>query len=840
MAGVPFLYINLTAFCLYVLFLAAFLAAKKSPEIRSFIVVLFGFAIWSGASVLMRLEVWPGLNFWFYVSLLALFSEGWLCYYFVLSYAHDHRPKQTIFWTVGMIIILVLSALGFFLKPPTPEVTENGKIFRYEMTWTIAIPYIYLMAQVVGIVLVLHRLIRRVSSNMPGLKSIIFGCIVIGVGNIIQILPGNTFPWDQVTGILFAIALAHGLGKKRMFTMTLLINRRVLTLFSLIISIILLASFIEPLRALLLMVFPYDENTLTLILVLVFSVFMMFFYTIVDRLTSVLFNLKNQQEMLISSFSDKVSKSLNTKEITQELLTAVQAGVTVDRIFIMLKDSEAYTVRADSTQLGGKVFRIMLDSPMITALKNSEGYFIMEEFRTTSMYRSLWDEEKAQMLAADISCVIAMNDGDDIAGLIMLTGKEKRNSFTGSEINYLTTLSSVASIAVKNAALYEQMYREARIDSLTGVGNYRAFVESITEKYRIYGNECLALIDIDIDDFKLYNQLYGTLEGDLTLKRVAEIISTCVNGSGEVFRTSGKIFSILLPLYDGKKAHDLTEVIRREILAINNTEQRKEYKNLTISAGICVAPSTASSVRELIDNADLAVFTAKTSGKDRIFIRQREASINLGLRDRVRGVLQRKDDGFEQNLSIISALTAAIDAKDHYTCQHSSNVAEYAALLAAASGLGDDEVRMVYHAGLLHDIGKISIPEAILGKQAALTDEEFDIMKGHVNGSIEMIRHLPAMDYMIPAVVGHHERWDGRGYPRGIGGEAIPVTARCLALADTFDAITTDRPYRKGLSIDYAVEQIEKNIGKQFDPVLAQTFIGLIKDEVILLNTSLL
>lgn len=840
MAGVPFLYINLTAFCLYVLFLAAFLAAKKSPEIRSFIVVMFGFALWSGASVLMRLEVWPGLNFWFYVSLLALFGEGWLCYSFVLSYAHEHRPKQTIFWTIGMLVILVLSACGLFLKPPVPEITEQGKIFRYSMTWTVAIPYVYLMAQVVAIVLVLRRLIRRVSSSMPGLKSIIFGCVVIGVGNIMQILPGNIFPWDQVTGILFAIALAYGLNKKRLFTMTLLINRRVLTLVSLIISILLLASFIEPLRSLLAKIFPYDENTLTLILVLIFSVFMLLFYTLIDRLTSVLYNLKNQQELLISSFSDKVTKSLNTSEITRELLSAVQAGIAVDRIFIMLKDSEAYTVRADSAELGGKVFRITTDSPLITALKNSDGYFIMEEFRATSMYRSLWDEEKTQLLAADISCVVAMNDGEDIAGLIMLTSKEKRSSFTGSEINYLTTLSSVASIAVKNAALYEQMYREARIDSLTGVGNYRAFMESIAEKFRDYGSECLALIDIDIDDFKLYNQLYGTIEGDMTLKRVAEIISTCVNGSGEVFRTSGKIFSILLPLYDGKKAQDLTEVIRREILAINNSEQRKGYKNLTISAGICVSPSAASSVRELIDNADLAVFTAKSAGKDRIFIRQCEGSVNLGLRDRVRSIIQRKDDGFEQNLSIISALTAAIDAKDHYTCQHSNNVAEYAALLAAASGLGDNEVRMVYHAGLLHDIGKISIPEAILGKQAALTDEEFDIMKGHVNGSIEMIRHLPAMDYMIPAVVGHHERWDGRGYPRGIGGEEIPITARCLALADTFDAITTDRPYRKGLSIDYAVEQIERNIGKQFDPVLAETFIGLIKDEVILLNTSLL
>ncbi len=121
----------------------------------------------------------------------------------------------------------------------------------------------------------------------------------------------------------------------------------------------------------------------------------------------------------------------------------------------------------------------------------------------------------------------------------------------------------------------------------------------------------------------------------------------------------------------------------------------------------------------------------------------------------------------------------------------SGNVARYAAILAVAAGLNDDQVRNIYAAGLLHDIGKISVPEKILNKTGRLEDDEYQIMKDHVNNSIEMIRHLPEMDYLIPGVLCHHERWDGKGYPRGIAGEEIPISARCLAIADVFDAMIT-------------------------------------------------
>lgn len=170
-----------------------------------------------------------------------------------------------------------------------------------------------------------------------------------------------------------------------------------------------------------------------------------------------------------------------------------------------------------------------------------------------------------------------------------------------------------------------------------------------------------------------------------------------------------------------------------------------------------------------------------------------------------------------------------IDAKDHYTYAHSQNVARYSSIVALAAGLSDEQVSMIYEAGLLHDIGKISVPESILLKTGRLDEKEYGIIRTHVNNSIEMIRHLPNMDYLVPYVVSHHERWDGKGYPRGLAGEEIPLPARCLAVADAFDAMTTDRPYRKGMPAEQAAEAIAAEAGKQFDPEIALLFVRLVR-----------
>ena len=227
----------------------------------------------------------------------------------------------------------------------------------------------------------------------------------------------------------------------------------------------------------------------------------------------------------------------------------------------------------------------------------------------------------------------------------------------------------------------------------------------------------------------------------------------------------------------------------------------------------------------------MALYSAKSRGKNRIEVYDPAARSKSPEQS---GQERRK---LADNCApTIYALTAAVDAKDHYTFSHSNNVAVYASQLAAAVPLDADHVEIVRQAGLLHDIGKIGIPEAILTKSGRLTAEEYDIMKQHVEGAIAMIKYLPSLDYVIPSVIGHHERWDGRGYPRGLAGEQIPVAARCLCIADSFDAMVSRRSYKEAMSVEDALEEIRRNLGTQFDPTLGQLFIRLVEEGTVTLQ----
>ncbi|MBQ2645722.1 HD-GYP domain-containing protein, partial [bacterium] len=174
----------------------------------------------------------------------------------------------------------------------------------------------------------------------------------------------------------------------------------------------------------------------------------------------------------------------------------------------------------------------------------------------------------------------------------------------------------------------------------------------------------------------------------------------------------------------------------------------------------------------------------------------------------------------------IKSISNALDAKDPYTHGHSFRVTLYSLIIASKLGFSDTALEELETAGLLHDIGKIGIPQNILCKTAKLTDEEFKIMKDHTNRGEKMIKNVKKLHAIAEWLKSHHERWDGRGYPCGLKGTEIPLFARIIAIADTYDAMTSTRPYRKALPHNIAVEEIKRCAGMQFDPKLAEIFIA--------------
>lgn len=344
-----------------------------------------------------------------------------------------------------------------------------------------------------------------------------------------------------------------------------------------------------------------------------------------------------------------------------------------------------------------------------------------------------------------------------------------------------------------------------QLDPLTELMNHRTFRDRLTAKVAVSATtgDRLAVAMFDIDDFEKFNRKYGAEEGDRVLKEVADRLRVSFGLEVPLGRYGGNEFSVVLKNVDFHGAFEQA----RALIAIETP--------VTVSVGYATLEQDLDRADFLLLAAEMAVGQAKHAGRNRV--RQFEGFDSSSGVD-VATSLQRG------SYAAIRALAEAVDAKDEYTRGHSQRVAEYAKRLAIALGYDDGFVELVFETGTLHDVGKIGVPDGVLKKTTRLNDEEFDFIRRHPEMGERIVSQIPQLRDSLPGIRHHHERWDGRGYPDALAGEEIPLIARVLALADTFDAMTSDRPYRPGMDEETALAEIERNAGTQFDPALVPAF----------------
>ena len=826
---IPYVYVPITALFCYLFLLLAFAAAKKNRAIYSFMGLLVCYALWTGGSMLMRILFYPGYRLWYEISLFSLFATPLFLYNFVCDFLERKGYLLKKVWLVLTVLIIVLTHFEVFLKVPELVSLGNGRaVFLYHIEAILALPVSIFFLMILSTGFMAIQALRKNAMIGGSLMPILIGMMILFVGNILSVLPNNIFPWDTLAGIIDAGFMVYALYKKRMLKLTFLVSRGTMLVLSTLLASLLFINLMDTLESAISQNFPQFGRYQTLTIAICFSLLIFCFYKLFQRISNNLFVREEQiQAQQLKDFSVIASKSLNLDEILVGLVKVVQNAVGIEKVYVCLLDREhqCYRLARSASPLDPKAFSLSLDNPCALWFHTQDSCLLLKEFQATALYKSMWESEKRQLKDLDIECMVPLKCEDGLVGILLLSKKIKNQKFSFDNITFLESVGSIASIAIKNANLYKAAYLEARTDNLTNLYNRKFFYEEINELFEKAQEQSLALIIMNVDDFKLYNQLYGNREGDLALQKIAEIISRCVGKNGFAARYSGKEFAIVLPYYNAMQALELTQDIQRQASQINKGSAGEILKTLTFSSGICVYPYAASDVKQLIENADMAVYSAKRTGKNKIVTYSRKSSVTDG----EGGAAEIKNDSYSEYASTIYALTAAIDAKDHYTFSHSQKVAEYSTILARAMGLDPKHVQLINEAALLHDIGKIAIPEAILTKPGKLTAEEYKIMQTHVEHSVAMIRHLPSLNYVIPAAIGHHERWDGKGYPRGIAGEDIPVSARCLAIADAFDAMTAVRPYKEPLPAEIAIQEIEKQSGLQFDPKIVKIFARLVR-----------
>jgi diguanylate cyclase (GGDEF)-like protein/putative nucleotidyltransferase with HDIG domain len=345
---------------------------------------------------------------------------------------------------------------------------------------------------------------------------------------------------------------------------------------------------------------------------------------------------------------------------------------------------------------------------------------------------------------------------------------------------------------------------EAAHDNLTGLGNQRAYEERIAETIVGAGpDDSLILYLLDVDRFKQVNDRYGHPAGDAVLAKLGKLIEELAPGSG--YRIGGDEFVVLLR-GDDPTVHTFSKRLRDSLVELTVDGV---IEPVTISVGVAHFPEHAHDANSLKRRADLALYKSKRNGKDRTSVFRPEEPF-------FDGASAREMSG---SMEAVRRLLAALTARHGHVGEHSTAVADLARSIGRTLGVEERELDHLYLAGLLHDLGKISTPDAILLKPGPLTGEERRVIQEHSRVGFHLLDGLdltPVDDWILH----HHEHWDGTGYPDGLAGGEIPFGSRILLVADAFDAMTTGRPYRRALSVQAALGELRDLAGRQFDPLV--------------------
>ena len=481
-----------------------------------------------------------------------------------------------------------------------------------------------------------------------------------------------------------------------------------------------------------------------------------------------------------------------------------------------------------------KVFLSETDNPIIECFSNSSAVI-----QTNNHFLNIPYLQNSSTILLPL---VALNK---TVGVLIL-GKDSEDF----NIGILSFIANYAALFMQNIDLLEKTNKYANTDTLTTLYNHRGFQEVLANELHKAEdtNTPLSIVMFDINNISKINRELGHAKGDEVIKLLAEKIKQNIRSNDKAGRYGGDEIAIILPNTNTGDARYLAEYITY-CLSCCFVDDVGPVK---VSVGISTYPDNTKDQEKLLILAEQAMYISRAKGykegmsaivssSDFNFwddaalnsfaevVAKRHAQLGINFEDELVHKFNNEEVISQNHLiEMVTSLAGAIDAKDPYTKGHSTSVSRYAEALARAINLPEDEVQKITLGGLLHDVGKIGIPENVLRKPGKLDPDEWEIMKQHpVIGAEKVLAPNEALSHLIPIVKYHHEHIDGSGYPEHLKGDEIPLSARIVAVADTYHALISDRPYRKGMSVEKACEILQEGAGKLWDADLVRHFIAI-------------
>ncbi len=817
--------LNIILYCALV-----YLIGRKSirhPVNKSMLLYLLMLIAWQYTSLMVSVYSFEGqpetILWWYQLQVPTLVGYFILFYAVITTFRYDYKKMKLV--KLGYWIIIASSILALTWGSGLLPAVHEHPTGLYVPEFGPLIPYIGIVS-FTYLGLAFFDLLRDYrKSNYTKVRTqqeyLLLGVFLVFFGSVLNFTERlQGYPLDAIFVSFQAIIIFYAVFHHQLLDLKSFIRTG---LSYLILGAMVVASLVLSIIVITMKLFDFT-GYVALATSILLVLFLLLWFTPTRKKLQVGFDrIFSPEQANLYKLLEEVTTFQETILPMQSLFSRVQQlcqkHFNINLVYFLIKnidDSSFVLWQYSRSEEGKRVMVINDDSPLIRILKESRTPLLLSDIMAHPLVKGLWAKELEELEHTNLEAFFPLRVKDELIGFLCLPARNNK-PIRYSFLRSLQLFASHIAVHIKNALLHEQNVRLSTTDTLTEAYN-RRMLENVFAREKQSSNFPMALIMTDICNFKHFNDRYGHQAGDRILKEVASFLNKCIRSNDLVIRYGGDEFIIFMPGSDSRAAQMAAERIQERLEDWNRKLGLSGEDKIQLKLGTCSVEK--GSLDDLIYEADQQLLEIqKSMDKQKLYT----------LYDN--SVKEKK----KISKQMVLALVKSVELRDTYTYGHSERVKDLALQIAKKANLFGPQLDVLADAAVLHNIGKIAVPQEVLQKKEPLSEDDIRLIQLHPLVGADILAEVEIFEEISYIVRHHHERYDGDcfacppAYPGNLKGEDIPLLARILSLADSLDAMTTSRPYRNNLSMNTVKEILVHEAGKQFDKELTIILLAMLE-----------